>query len=100
MATWLGFSWSQSGVDGARALLWWRQWRGTGSRDRGHVQALRWIFTYNRDDGMATWAVAAWLLAADNLSQSRVGGSQKALGRVINTSTPLFPTSSVSASSA
>ena len=100
VATWLGFSWSQSGVDGARALLWWRQWRGTGPRDRGHVQALRWIFTYNRDDGMATWAVAAWLLAADNLSQSRLGGSQKALGRVIDTSTPLFPASSVSASSA
>jgi predicted RecB family nuclease len=26
---------------------------------------LRWIFAYNRDDGLATWAVAAWLLAQD-----------------------------------
>ena len=65
VADWLGFRWGQAGVDGARALLWWRQWRGTGLGDRGHVQALRWIFAYNRDDGMATWAVAAWLLAQD-----------------------------------
>ena len=100
VASWLGFSWSQAGVDGARALLWWRQWRGTGPRDRGHVQALRWIFTYNRDDGLATWAVAAWMLSADNLSQSRVDGSQKQLGREMDTSTPLSPASSVSASSA
>ena len=65
VADWLGFRWGQAGVDGARALLWWRQWRGTGLGDRGHVQALRWIFAYNRDDGLATWAVAAWLLAQD-----------------------------------
>ena len=25
VAAWLGFRWSQSGVDGARALLWWRR---------------------------------------------------------------------------
>ena len=100
VASWLGFSWSQAGVDGARALLWWRQWRGTGPRDRGHVQALRWIFTYNRDDGLATWAVADWMLAAESLSQPREGGSQKALGREMDTSTPLVPASSVSVSSA
>ena len=100
VADWLGFSWSQAGVDGARALLWWRQWRGTGPQDRGHVQALRWIFTYNRDDGLATWAVAAWMLAADSRSQPRGGGSQKALGRAMETSTSLSPTCSVSASSA
>ena len=87
-------------MDGARALLWWRQWRGTGPADRGHVQALRWIFTYNRDDGLATWAVADWMLAAENLSQSREGGSQKALGREMDTATSLFPANSVSASSA
>ena len=100
VADWLGFSWSQAGVDGARALLWWRQWRGTGPRDRGHDQALRWIFAYNRDDGLATWTVAAWMLAEDNRSQARVGGSQKALGRQMETSTPLFPACNVSASSA
>ena len=100
VADWLGFSWSQAGVDGARALLWWRQWRGTGPSDRGHVQALRWIFIYNRDDGLATWTVAAWMLAAGSSSQSRVGGSQKALGRAMETSTPWSPACSVSASSA
>ena len=66
VADWLGFRWGQAGVDGARALLWWRQWRGTGRGDRGHVQALRWIFAYNRDDGLATWAVASWLLAQND----------------------------------
>ena len=81
VADWLGFRWSQIGVDGARALLWWRQWRGTGRRDRGPVQALRWIFTYNRDDGLATWAVAAWMLAQDRSLQSPTGGSQNPPGR-------------------
>ena len=100
VANWLGFSWSQSGVDGARALLWWRQWRGTGPVDRGHIQALRWIFMYNRDDCLATWTVAAWMLTADSRFQPRAGGSQKALGRAMETSTALIPACSVSASSA
>ena len=100
VADWLGFSWSQAGVDGARALLWWRQWRGTGPLDRGHVQALRWIFTYNRDDGLATWAVAEWMLKADSRSQPRAGGSQKVLGRAMETTTSLSPACNVSASSA
>ncbi|MFL0740369.1 MAG: TM0106 family RecB-like putative nuclease, partial [Prochlorococcus sp.] len=30
VASWLDFCWQQVGVDGARALLWWRQWRGSG----------------------------------------------------------------------
>ena len=57
VASWLGFRWSQPGVDGARCLLWWRQWRRDGGRAR-----LQRIFTYNRDDNLATWAVARWLL--------------------------------------
>lgn len=63
-AGWLGFQWSQPGVDGARALLWWRRWRlGVGGPDgRGSRQNLRRIFRYNRDDALATWAVAHWLL--------------------------------------
>jgi uncharacterized protein len=60
-AGWLGFRWSLKGADGARALLWWRRWRlGGGAR-----QNLRWIFRYNHDDALATWAVAHWLLEAD-----------------------------------
>ena len=65
VAAWRGFHWSQPGVDGARALLWWRQWQGRGFARRGSTHALRWIFRYNRDDCLATWAVADWLLSAD-----------------------------------
>jgi uncharacterized protein len=72
VASWLGFQWRQSGVDGARALLWWRRWRlGLGGPDgpngagRGSRQNLRWIFLYNHDDALATWAVAHWLLSQD-----------------------------------
>ncbi|EHA62281.1 TM0106 family RecB-like putative nuclease [Synechococcus sp. WH 8016] len=65
VAGWRGFKWGQSGADGARALLWWRQWRGEGVKARGSSHALRWILTYNRDDGLATWAVAQWLLSGD-----------------------------------
>jgi uncharacterized protein len=60
VASWLGFRWSQSGVDGARCLLWWRQWR----RDGGPARLER-IFTYNRDDNLATWAVLSWLLRGE-----------------------------------
>lgn len=82
VAAWRGFRWRQPGVDGARALLWWRQWRGSGRQDRGHVQALRWIFAYNHDDNLATWAVAQWLSEQDSLltqgdsarSRNPVGG--------------------------
>jgi uncharacterized protein len=72
VASWLGFQWRQSGVDGARALLWWRRWRlGLGGPDgpngagRGSRQNLRRIFRYNHDDALATWAVAHWLLRQD-----------------------------------
>jgi hypothetical protein len=52
VATGLGFRWSQKGVDGARALLWWRQWRlgFGGAHGRGSRHSLGRIFTYNRDD--------------------------------------------------
>jgi uncharacterized protein len=68
VATWLGFRWSQRGVDGARCLLWWRQWRQdrhrAGVPPRRAAQPLERIFRYNRDDSLATWAVARWLLEA------------------------------------
>jgi uncharacterized protein len=47
-------------VDGARCLLWWRQWR----RDGGPARLQR-IFSYNRDDNLATWAVLSWLLRGE-----------------------------------
>ena len=76
VAAWQGFRWSQTGVDGARALLWWRQWQGGGPARRGSTHALNWIFTYNRDDCRATWAVADWLARQSNSSlQTGDGGS-------------------------
>ena len=64
VAHWIGFRWSQSGVDGARALLWWRQWRlaDPARTTPARPDNLRRIFRYNRDDNLATWAVASWLL--------------------------------------
>ena len=70
-ASWLGFAWSQRGVDGARCLLWWRQWRqwhrDPGPRGRGCRRQLQQIFAYNRDDSLASWTVAFWLLAQSTL---------------------------------
>ena len=76
VAAWQGFRWSQTGVDGAHALLWWRQWQGDGPTRRGSTHALNWIFTYNRDDCRATWAVADWLSRQSGMPpQSTEGGS-------------------------
>ncbi len=65
IASWTGFQWSQIGADGPRALLWWRQWKRHGQRERGHTNSLKSIFQYNQDDCLATWAVAEWLLNQD-----------------------------------
>ncbi len=70
VAGWLGFRWSQKGVDGARCLLWWRQWReGSGGPRRPSrgalARKLQRIFRYNQDDSLATWAVVSWLLDQD-----------------------------------
>jgi uncharacterized protein len=59
VAQWQGFRWSQSSAEGARCVLWWRQWRARGDRHN-----LQRIFRYNHDDCLATWAVAQWLVAA------------------------------------
>ena len=74
VASWRGFRWSQSGVDGARCLLWWRQWRmalerAEHTRPRSRQQLGR-IFTYNRDDCLATWWVAWWLLEREGRDHS------------------------------
>ncbi|MFM9072892.1 MAG: TM0106 family RecB-like putative nuclease, partial [Cyanobium sp.] len=68
VASWLGFRWSQPGADGAHCLLRWRRWRQwcaaspqPGAFRRGRRELER-IFDYNRDDALATWAVAHWLL--------------------------------------
>ena len=71
VAGWLGFEWRQKGVDGARCLLWWRQWRQWHRQPGDQVglqisrQLLLRLFRYNQDDNLATWAVARWLLDQD-----------------------------------
>jgi uncharacterized protein len=80
VAGWLGFAWSQKGVDGARCLLWWRQWReGSGGPRRPSRRALsrklQRIFRYNQDDSLATWTVVRWLLDQDDaLPPAPTGG--------------------------
>ena len=78
VASWLGFRWSQPGADGARCLLRWRLWRQwyapgvpppSGGKEKGRRELER-IFLYNRDDALATWAVAYWLLQAPGGSGS------------------------------
>ena len=56
VASWRGFRWSMPAAEGARCVLWWRQWRRRANRHN-----LQRIFQYNRDDCYATWAVAQWL---------------------------------------
>ena len=67
----LGFEWSQKGVDGAQCLLWWRHWKvgiagGRSPSPRTRSLLLRRILRYNREDCLATWMVAHWLLAMDS----------------------------------
>jgi uncharacterized protein len=79
VASWLGFEWRQKGVDGARCLMWWRQWRqwhlhptdkstdkpSNPAAVQTSRQLLQRLFRYNQDDNLATWAVARWLLDQD-----------------------------------
>ncbi len=72
VATWMGFSWRKKGVDGARALLWWRHWNASKQNGRGDINSLRWILEYNQDDNLAAWTVASWLLSQDSLLENKV----------------------------
>ncbi len=58
IAHWIGFHWSQGNVDGAKALLWWRQ------RDKNMIESanLLKILQYNLDDCKATWKIMEWLM--------------------------------------
>ncbi len=69
VAGWIGFQWSQPNVSGARALFWWRQWKGAKKGSKGKLNSLQWICDYNKDDCLATWSVAKWLLNKDSDSR-------------------------------
>ena len=65
IAEWIGFEWKQSNVDGARALLWWRQWKKSRKSNKMYSRNLNSIFEYNRDDCLATLMIAKWLIDKD-----------------------------------
>ncbi len=62
IANWMNFKWTEIGADGPRALLWWRQWKNTKYKSKKGVNKLNKIFQYNKDDCLATWAVAKWII--------------------------------------
>jgi len=62
IAEWIGFEWKQSNADGARALLWWRQWKKSRKINKMYSRNLNSIFEYNRDDCIATLMIAKWLI--------------------------------------
>ena len=65
IAEWIGFEWKKSNVDGARALLWWRQWKKSRKLNKVYSRNLSSIFEYNRDDCLATLMVAKWMIDKD-----------------------------------
>ena len=62
VANYIGFHWEQKGVDGSNALLWWRQWKYSRRSRKLPSNNLKQIFQYNKDDCLATWAIASWLI--------------------------------------
>jgi predicted RecB family nuclease len=62
IAEFIGFEWEQSNTDGARALLWWRQWKESRRLNNIYSKNLNSIFKYNRDDCIATLMIARWLI--------------------------------------
>mgnify|MGYP001208705343 CR=1 FL=1 len=62
IAEFIGFEWEQSNTDGARALLWWRQWKKSRKLNNIYSKNLNSIFQYNRDDCIATLMIAKWLI--------------------------------------
>ncbi len=62
IAEFIGFEWEQANTDGARALLWWRQWKKSRKLNNIYSKNLNSIFKYNRDDCIATLMIAKWLI--------------------------------------
>ncbi len=67
IASWLDFTWSQHNVDGAKALLWWRQWKSSKQKAKVRSNTLKRIYEYNREDCIATWSVTNWLIKQDKI---------------------------------
>ena len=65
VASLIGFQWHKKNADGPTALLWWRQWRNSRSATKVYSKNLENIFNYNKDDCLATWAIANWMIKQD-----------------------------------
>tara|TARA_Y100001968_G_C19408932_1_gene745250 strand:- start:161 stop:1645 length:1485 start_codon:yes stop_codon:yes gene_type:complete len=65
IAKWLGFQWTKEDADGSKALLWWRQWQSSKKSRISKSKNLRSILTYNKDDCLATWEIAKWMIEED-----------------------------------
>ena len=68
VASLFGFEWSHKGAEGPLALLWWRKWQASNKLDKKNIENLERIFTYNKDDCLATWKIAEWLLKNNDLA--------------------------------
>ena len=62
VSNYIGYNWETEEADGSKALLWWRQWKNSKRSKKAYSKNLNKIFKYNRDDCLATWAIASWLL--------------------------------------
>ena len=60
VANWIGFEWEQKKVSGSKALYWWIQYQMT----KNDI-FFKKILKYNRDDCLATLAIAKWLIRND-----------------------------------
>ena len=58
----INFNWTQENAEGSKALLLWREWNDLDTREKSTSTKLKWILDYNKDDCLATFHVARWLL--------------------------------------
>tara|TARA_Y100001968_G_C19443464_1_gene763901 strand:+ start:1328 stop:2788 length:1461 start_codon:yes stop_codon:yes gene_type:complete len=71
IAKWIGFNWTQKNVDGSTAILWWRLWIDCNKKSKLNNLLIESIFTYNKDDCIATLQVVKWLLLQEEISYNK-----------------------------
>ncbi len=62
IANWMDFQWSKNGASGAKALVWWRQIENSLLENKQSNNQLKWIIEYNKEDCIATWKIAQWII--------------------------------------
>ncbi len=63
VSKWVGFEWEDANADGSKALLWWRQYKGSIKRKKVKEELLQKILDYNKDDCLATLKITNWMLS-------------------------------------